>query len=131
MKIGSRAFQEAKRFVLEGSYEGESSVIDTNPYTLSISIGKDSFPLATEFSVFNAEVLSSLILGNNTFQFCEVFNITNPSSIDIVIIGDNVGGTVSSFVLNGVREFVVGTNSFPFVTFFSIGESTHLFFLLF
>jgi len=67
--------------------------------------------------------LSSLQLGNNTFSVCEDFSITNPTSIQSVVIGDNVGGITTTFTLNGVKRFIVGSNSFSDVTSFSLGDS--------
>ena len=114
VQIGSRSFIESKRLAIENSAASSS---------LSILINDESFSSATKFTLSYGESLSSLQLGNNTFSVCEDFTIVNPSSVQNVVIGDNVGGITNTLNLNGVKSFIVGANSFSYVTSFSLGES--------
>ena len=113
--IGSRSFIEAKQLAIENS-AGSSS--------LTLTIGDDSFTSASLFKVSQGQSLSSLQLGNESFAECDDFIIDNPVSVQSVMIGYHVGGRSPSFVLNGVRRFIVGAKSFSEVTSFSLGNST-------
>ena len=113
VQIGSRSLIESKRLAIENSAASSS---------LSILINDESFSSATKFTLSYGESLSSLQLGNNTFSVCEDFTIVNPS-VQNVVIGDNVGGITNTLNLNGVKSFIVGANSFSYVTSFSLGES--------
>lgn len=114
VQIGSRSFIESKQLLID----------NTPSYApLSVYISDESFSSATKFILSHGESLSSLQLGNNTFSVCEDFSITNPTSIQSVVIGDNVGGITTTFTLNGVKRFIVGSNSFSDVTSFSLGDS--------
>ena len=114
VQIGSRSFIESKQLSIDNTPSSSP---------LSVYISDESFSSATKFILSHGESLSSLQLGNNTFSVCEDFSITNPTSIQSVVIGDNVGGITNTLTLNGVRSFIVGSNSFSYVTSFSLGDS--------